>query len=191
MNTTEMTNPPCLPVTLQQAKSYLRVLDGEDDATIIDMIAVATRRAEVILNRPIIARQYRAEYDCFPAAFELKKSPVLSVDSITYIDTDGASQTLVSQNYRVDLGDRYRPARISPATGITWPATASDYNTVKVDFTAGYGADWTSVPAAVRHAVLMLTGHYYDERSIVTYGRAATTVPETAAALLAGEALPI
>jgi uncharacterized phiE125 gp8 family phage protein len=39
-----------------------------------------------------------------------------------------------------------------------------------VTWWAGYGASGTSVPAAIRHAILMLVGHWYESRSSVLTG---------------------
>jgi uncharacterized phiE125 gp8 family phage protein len=39
-----------------------------------------------------------------------------------------------------------------------------------VTWWAGYGASGTDVPAAIRHAMLMLVGFWYDNRSTVLVG---------------------
>jgi uncharacterized phiE125 gp8 family phage protein len=44
----------------------------------------------------------------------------------------------------------------------TWPANLDDQNAVTVTWWAGYGTSGASVPAAIRHAMLMLVGHWYD-----------------------------
>jgi uncharacterized phiE125 gp8 family phage protein len=54
--------------------------------------------------------------------------------------------------------------------GQTWPPHLMDDNAVSVTWWAGYGSAGSSVPAAVRHAILMLVGHWYENRSTVLVG---------------------
>jgi uncharacterized phiE125 gp8 family phage protein len=54
------------------------------------------------------------------------------------------------------------PGTVKTLYGQTWPPHLRDDNAISVTWWGGYGASGTSVPAAIRHAILMLVGHWYD-----------------------------
>lgn len=67
--------------------------------------------------------------------------PLQVVESITYIDQNGAPQTLDPSQYLVD---KIRmPARITPAYNTTWPATQNQANAVTVTFVVGHAMPFT------------------------------------------------
>ena len=80
-----------------------------------------------------------------------------------YLDESGTLQTLSSSLYTVDTARQ--PARIVPAYGEEWPATLDTINAVTVEFTAGYGATSASVPAPLRHWILLAIGEMYENRN--------------------------
>jgi uncharacterized phiE125 gp8 family phage protein len=50
----------------------------------------------------------------------------------------------------------------------SWPsATLRDVNGVNVRFVAGFGSAGTTVPQPIRQAILMLVGHYYENREAI------------------------
>jgi hypothetical protein len=67
-------------------------------------------------------------------------SPVLSVEKIVYIGTDGLPHELLpGRDFIVDLHSE--PARIFTMPGQLWPACVYTPNAVKIYVTAGYDAD--------------------------------------------------
>jgi hypothetical protein len=105
---------------------------------------------------------------------ELPRPPVCPVDdgyivSITYIPTaGGTSVTLSSAEYRVDTSATPGVAR--PLYGKTWPSHLVDQNSVRVQWTAGPSAYWTTDNAgslnmaAVKSAIKLLVGHLWSNR---------------------------
>lgn len=91
--------------------------------------------------------------------------PLVSVDSVTYFDETGASQTLDPSTYVVDPVSE--PARLVPVPGTSWPATQRRVNAVSVTFTCGYGAAGTAVPAGIRIWMLMMAGTLYENRELI------------------------
>lgn len=182
MSYNQTANPACYPITIQQVKEWCRIDDAASDAELLGLIQAATLRAEAIMNRPIINRNYTLTLDKFPTEISIGKTKVQSVDLISYVDTDGASQTLASSVYHVDLGSEYMTCRVSRAYGQSWPSTRAQNGAVVVTFTAGYGVDWNFVRSDIQQAIAYLVGHYYDNRDIV--GQNIDIVPETALAIL-------
>lgn len=91
----------------------------------------------------------------------LPQPPLISVDSVKYIDVDGNLQTLASTDYKVDTVTE--PARLVPAYGKNWPATRNEINAVEVTFTCGYGAA-AAVPEAIKAWIKLRLGAMYENR---------------------------
>lgn len=196
MSLTLVSAAPAYPVTLAEAKAQLR-LDTTDDDTLVDaLIAAATAHIDGRdgwLGRALVTQTWDLKLDAFPGIIEVPLPPLQSVDSITYVDAAGATQTLATSKYQVDLGGGWR-GRIKPAYGEVWPATYDVWNAVTVRFTAGYApgvgspTDYAeNVPRAIKQAVLLMVAHWYENRVPVLVGQSAQAVeiPFTANALLA------
>lgn len=97
-----------------------------------------------------------------PAPIVLKRPPVQSIEKIYYIDLNGDEQELTSDKYQVQLQGS-RP-KILPAYGLYWPDARCVLNAVRVEYTAGYGADNTALPPNVVQAARMITASFYEGR---------------------------
>lgn len=91
-------------------------------------------------------------------------APLVSVDSLQYLDTDGVLQTLAPSAYKVDTFGE--PSKIVPAYATGWPATRTEINAVQVTFTAGYGAA-SAVPEGIKRWMLLMVGALYENREMV------------------------
>lgn len=94
--------------------------------------------------------------------------PLQTVDSIKYWDANGVQQTLDPSTYIVD--NVSEPARVTPAVGTSWPSTLNRVNAVEVRFTAGYGADGTTIPAGIKQWMLMRITDAFENREAVVMG---------------------
>lgn len=187
-NYQEVAAPSVFPVTLAEAKTWLRVDGTADDTDIQTLIEAGTIWAEQAVNRPLIERQFTLTLDQFPACLELDKLPLKSVDSIVYLDTAGASQTLSAGVYRVSLGSKYQSCRITPSVGQTWPQTYAATDAVIVTFTAGYGVAAADIPQPIKLAIRFLVAGAFDARC--SFEQFTLHENPTAQALLRAEMLP-
>jgi len=141
----------------------------------------------------LISQQWEMRLDAFPGrgAFQLPRSPLITLDSIKYDDEDGIEQTLGASVYGVDsVGEM--PARIWLKGGESWPTTYPDaLETVRVLFTAGYGTAGADVPASIRAALLLLLGNLFENREAVVTGTIVTDLPFGVRALLDLESAPV
>jgi len=171
MRLTKLTNPQTLPISLEAVKTHLRIELDESgyDADLTDLIRVAAEWIEAETHLTLVSTQLRATWDCFVAdVIKLPMWPISTVDSVTYIDTAGASQTLSTSLYRTSLVQC--PATIQPAISTDWPETLVDgINTVSVNVTAGYGVAAVQ-PHLVRHLLKLLVGHWFKNREAVLVG---------------------
>lgn len=107
--------------------------------------------------------------------------PVSAIQSIKYTDTTGTVQTLDPSLYQFDNTTWY--PRVAPAYGQTWPVAQLQYNSVIVQYQAGYaGAD--GVPDDIVRAILALVGAYYATRETLA-DKALVEVPYAAQATVA------
>jgi len=196
-----ITEPTELPITREQAKIHLRVpfTETTDDSYIDALIEAATQVVEQITNRKIITQTWERYFDGFPnllgyalaidsenmpapTGFELPYSPLQSISSIKYYNPDGNLETLPTTVYQVDLYSAV--GRVFLKANQTWPNT-EEYrlNAVEVRFVCGYGSA-TAVPKAIRQAILLLVGTWYENRESVISGVSVAKVPDTIELLL-------
>ena len=172
MSLTLITAPAAYPVTTAEAKAHLRV-DGSDEDTLIDgLIAAAADYVEQYTGRAIGTQTWELALDAFSDTILLPKGPVQSVTSVKYSDTAGVEQTVSADDYTLDASE---PAWIVRNSDASWPATLTGINVVRVRYVTG------NVPAAIKHAVLLLIGDWYSAREDMG---ARSTIPNGVQALL-------
>ena len=141
--------PTAEPISLVEAKLQCNV-DADntlDDTRVQLAIAAARDHAERWTGRQLVAATFTAALNYFPACVTLPYSPLISVDSIQYIDTGGALTTLAADQYQVDtFGEVWK---IREAWSTSWPATRDEANAVRINFTAGYLAPFTAATTDV------------------------------------------
>lgn len=148
-------------LTVDDIRSWCRV-DFHDDDTVLEMcVAAATTRLDGwdgILGRAILTQTWERSMDCFPAAkIRLPLGPVQSVVSVSYVDSDGATQIVDPADYRL-VADGYE-ADVSPVSA--WPS-GSD---VKVRFVCGFG-EGIAVPAPIRVDIARMASYFYEHREM-------------------------
>jgi uncharacterized phiE125 gp8 family phage protein len=174
--------PPAAPLaSLDEARLHLRADAVEDSPLIEGLVEAATLQAEAFTRRRFVTQSWRLTLDRFPGgAIVLPYPPLVSVESLTYVDGGGSLATLAPESYRVRTAES--PGEVVPAYGTAWPATRPDADAVQVEFTCGYGAP-ADVPEAIRRAVLLLVGTLYANRETVA-PTAMQPVPHSAEWLL-------
>lgn len=201
-------------VTLAEVKARLRIDDGADDVGLQRLIDAASRHAEQITQRAFISQRWAYVANGFPSGHKihyqiemqgytqyasyitanvsgndelvLPLPPLQSVESITYIDRNGATQTLSPADYIVDTSGLL--GVITPAFGKVWPATQDRAQSLRVEFTCGYGAAADVEPNIVL-AVLLLIAHFEQNREAVT-DRTMTVLPHGVDNLLGPYVIP-
>ena len=169
---TRATGPAVEPLTVAEAKLHLRVDISDDDVFIGTLITAAREWVEAYLDRTLITTQLILRAAEFPTEeLELARPPMVASGTatavvITYTLADTTTATLSTALYRVDRTST--PGNVAPIINGTWPSDViEDANAVAVTYWAGYGPTSASVPATIRHACLMLIGHWYEQRSAV------------------------
>lgn len=123
-------------------------------------------------------------------AIILERPPILSIVGIDYVGLDfnsyemtgyvpGTGQPDSDTFYYVDLtyGGEVRVddvLRITPPFGQIWPIMLPQIGSVQVTYTAGYGADDTSVPTAIKQWLAMNVATIYENRERCVVGTRVT-----------------
>lgn len=167
-------------ITLEEAKHHLHVDFDDDDAPISRLVDAAAQRLDGpdgYLGRCLITQTWKLTLDCFPPEITLPLPPCQSISSITFVDPDGATQTLDPSGYQsIGLGGT-DPTRIRPAFGRSWPSVRTMPEAIAITFVAGYGDNPQDVPEPIRAAALLRVGHLYEHRESVVTGDSVAGLP--------------
>lgn len=207
-----VTPPALMPVTLDEAKLHLKVAfpneDGTfpvtpDDPLIEGLIAGAVSHLDGwtgVLGRALVEQTWRQDFDSFGCTMRLVLGPVIEIVSITYRDADGQVSTVASSNYAL-VTDGAGP-RVFWDAGYSAPGNLYEQGAVSVTYKAGYPVTAsaeadpdaeppvvaaeaaTTVPAALKVAILLMVGHWYENRETVAEG-GFSELPFAANALIA------
>jgi uncharacterized phiE125 gp8 family phage protein len=178
--------PTTEPVSLEQARRHCRIDDVEENTYLTDLITTARQYVEELCG-PLITQTWEQYEDDWPGGEVLRigKPRLQSVTSVIYTDEDGAAATLAAANYTVAIEDERWPAVVLKPD-YDWPTvTLLNTNPIKITLVCGYGATGATVPLPLRQAILLLIGHWYEERQIAAVGHHIAAVPFAVNSLLA------
>ncbi|MDD4985870.1 MAG: head-tail connector protein [Dehalococcoidales bacterium] len=159
------TAPTTEPVSLTEAKLHCRVEVDTDDTLITALIKAAREYCEGFQRRAYITQTWELWLDKFPTTpFDIPRPPLQSIDSINYYGTDDTEYEF--EEYYADVEST--PGRLELNYLESWPSeTLRDINGVCITFKAGYGAA-AAVPQSIKQAILLLVGHWYENRESVS-----------------------
>ena len=141
MYTKVTTEPTVEPVSLTEAKLHLRVDGSDDDVLITGLIQAARQFCENHEAKSYCVKTYTLKMDALKDVC-LPYPPLIKVDSVTYLDDDGDTQTLSTDVYDVDAHSE--PGRVYLAYNQNWPTTRAETNAVSVVYKAGHMTKFTA-----------------------------------------------
>lgn len=152
-------------ISTADAKAHLRVFHSDDDAYIDGLIAAVGDwlfGENSWIGRSAPASTWKLMLASFPVGkISIPKPPLVSVDRVFYTPSDGGAEQEIN-DFRTfgEGGNGY----ILPAKDTDWPETDLQPESIRIEFTAGYGA----LPASIKHAALLVIGHWYENREAAT-----------------------
>ena len=157
-----ISGPASEPITVDEAKLDLGVIQSADDARITGYITAARSALDGkngILGRALMPQTWELVYDSFPTGpITIPLPPLQSIVSIKYLDVLGAEQAVPTTDYVVDPVSE--PGWVAPASD--WPSTYDSINTVRIRFVAGY-ANAAAVPKALTAAMMLRVNALYND----------------------------
>lgn len=168
LNAEIVTPPAAEPITLDEARHYLRVDHNLEDSVVSGMIVAAREWCETFTGRALITQTLRRRLDAFPAhgeAIYLPGGHVQSVTSLTYTAPDGTPAAMLDSAFEIDAWSPNSGSFLRLAPGITsWPLAREGTNQVHVLYVAGFGASGAQVPAVIVNAMRLHLGWSYANR---------------------------
>lgn len=201
---------PLIP--LERCRQHLELvpIDGDsndeahpDDDLILGYLAAAVDYAEDYTGLSLVERVLEMALDSFPyaspwhcAGIPLQKPPVVEIVSFTCDDVSQAgSDGELDQGDDYTLDDYRTPPQLLPIGA--WPTIVRSPNQIKIRYRVGYRrelidgdsdnptseSDAKPLPKAIRQALLLLLGHFFENRND-SAEKALSTIPLGVAALL-------
>jgi uncharacterized phiE125 gp8 family phage protein len=146
--TVVLTQATSTPVSLSEAKNFLRVYDDIDDTSIGALLVGVTQQVENYIGRDTTPRVRVSLWKRPKFQISIPRVPVGTIVSVVNIDTAGNETTVDPSDYVVEGLDR-KMIRLS-----------SSHNSLKVTYNSGY----TTCPDAIKGAILQELSLQYKNR---------------------------
>lgn len=163
----ELTTVPMAALPLEVFRDHLRLGTGFADLGAADAVLAGCLRGAMAAiegrtAKALIARDYRLRLAQWrlPERQPLPLSPVSAVLAVRVADATGAEILIPAARYRL-VRDLQRPRIEAAGRGLP---DIPEGGAVEIDLTAGFGPDWTALPADLQQAVLLLAAQYYEMR---------------------------
>jgi uncharacterized phiE125 gp8 family phage protein len=169
------------PITLAEAKAHLSIPTDQTnfDTFITSLIAPARAYVERVSRHVFVAGERTETLNQWGDYLELWRRPIASVDTVAYVDEAGDAAEYTG--FLADLG-RF-PLRIYPGVDDEFPGMA-DGGAITVTYTTG-AIDTTSEEYLIgKQAMLLLIGHWFNNREAVVIGDASSEVDFAVRSLL-------
>lgn len=182
MSSILLTAPAIEPLSLDEAKAFLRVEHNDDDALIGALIAAARLHIETETRRALITQSWRIVLDCWPECGRLpvRPAPLRTLNAVRVFDFENSAHAIDLQAFVLDFGAcelAFLPWALMQPTRIA--------DGIEIDVTVGYGDTAADVPEPLRQAIRLLVAHWYENRGLVASGTTqAAVLPTTVAALI-------
>lgn len=165
MPTHRITDSTLLPISIDEAKAQCEIELDEThwDDLLTGYIHGARHLFEGETLTTMLPVTWELAQDRFTPALRLEYPRARSVTSLTYVDTDGVTQTLDPQDYELDSDSS--PGWIVPAYGKAWPDTRPKPNAVRVRYVAGLWETPAEVSPAVKLWMQAHVAHAFQARA--------------------------
>ena len=170
-----LSGPAAEPVTLAEARVFLRLDVTDEDALVTTLIAAARLPIEGVTARALICQSWRVVLDCWPpgGVVLLPIAPLASLTAVTAYDPAGNATEIATADVLV-AANGTPPRLLLPAGAGT---DLRDWQSREIDYVAGYGPDPADVPATLRQALLTLVGYWFENRDSVIIAGAGSVIP--------------
>ena len=171
-----VTGPSSEPITLGEAKLYLRVDDSTEDALITAIITAARRKFENDTYHYLMPQTwelYLNQNEINAEQISINKSDITAISSVKYYDQSNTQQTLSTNDYQTAIQGRPYSIQLT-----TVPQVYNRLEAMVIRFTLGY-TNAAAVPEDIKTAIKTLIGTLYENRQTVVTGTQVNEVPDT------------
>lgn len=181
-----LTSGPALePISLAEAKAHLRIDGTFEDALIQSLIITSRLHIEAALGLALITQGWSLYLDRWPrsARIVIPMRPVSAISAVRLWTMGDTSESVPTSNLLLD--NHSASARILWRGASPPPEPLRPVNGIEIAMALGFGATPADVPPTIRHALLLLVAHWYENREPVEIGATSTAIPSMVAELLA------
>ncbi len=171
------------PVTVGEMQSWSRGTIGSDTA-VIELIITACRDLfERITGRNLVLKENVLYLDAIPGgtlpwwsgvregartaeqgnSIDLILPPATEITEISTYDVDNTNFVWDEDNYFLDNTDPEQIPRVCLNIGAFWPTNLRPRDSLKIEFTSGYGEDFP-IPPSMKMALMMMVLHVFNNR---------------------------
>ena len=171
-----LTAPGSEPITLDEAKAYLRVDDSTEDTLISALITAARRKFENDTLHYLLPQTwelYLNRNEITTEPISINKSDITAISSVKYYDSSNTQQTLSTSDYQTAIQGKPSSIQI-----ITMPTIYDRLEAMVIRFTLGY-ANAGAVPEDIKLAIKLLLATWYENRQTVVTGTQVNDIPMT------------
>ena len=175
--------PATEPVSVADAKAHLRIDGTAEDVLIGSLLLTSRLHIESALGLALLNQTWMLVLDRWPpgASLDIPIAPLQAVTAVRVRGASGVATLVPSTSYLIDI--------VSKPPRLVWNQAPQPYpgaaaNGIEIDLTVGFGASAASVPAPLKHAILMLTAHWYEHRDPVEIGSSAMRIPDAVTDLI-------
>lgn len=169
--------PASEPVTLAEVKAHLRIDSSAEDVLLTSLILTSRLHIEAALGLALINQSWMLVLDRWPGdgTVEIPIAPLQAITAVRVRDAAGIPAIVATTTYLADIASK--PPRLVWNNAAP-PAPGRFANGIEIDVLTGFGASAASVPAPLKHAILMLVAHWYEHRDPVEIGSSAVRIPD-------------
>ena len=161
--------PQTTLLSVEDIKVNNRVTHTAEDALLGAIAKSADAFIQTYTGQALMTQTIRHAFVGWAEQMRIKKGPLQSIASITYVDENGATQVLPTTDYVVENPDDSFVV-IRWASDATWPnLDTSSLYPVTINGVYGY-SDAASVPADIVQAARWMAGHMYQQREAEVTG---------------------
>jgi len=159
-----VTHPAPELITLTEAKKQCKIELSfiEEDDLIAGYILAAISQAENYTGTNINQAKFKLTSNGFQNNYAFKRSPISAIDSVKYFDETDTEQTLDVEKFELRPLDKYQHEIFYENFSELPNVITNKSNAVTINITCGYDAD--TLPKAIKQAVLLLIGTFYENR---------------------------
>ncbi|HEY1152556.1 MAG TPA: head-tail connector protein [Pseudolabrys sp.] len=174
--------PAAEPLSVAEAKSFLRVEHDDDDVLIGALIAAARHQIEALTRRSLLTQTWRLVLDRWPNDGRIapRLAPLRAVTAARIYDAANNASAIDTEQFVIDAA-----AGVIAAPKWSLPAPGRDVAGIELDVTVGFGDNAADVPEVLRHALRTLVAHWYEHRGLAAIGSNVAMLPGSVSAMIA------
>jgi len=153
-------------ISLTEAKAHLRIDVSADDTYISSLITTARLWTERYLSTPLMANTYELAFDKFPRWFDIRNSPLLKIERLSYFTGDVLTD-ISKTTY--DIDNVGISPRITVSNGSSWPTPDTVTNAVRLRYTSGYLLPVLVSAISTANDTITIVNHDFIEHDTVSF----------------------